>query len=147
MRSPPVRSYIHIALPSARASFAVDQAVAGEDRDQERQHAHEVRRVAQRDLALGERFVDEARPRAAAGSGCPPCTSFDDFDDVPDAKSSRSTSAVRRPAAGGVERDAGAGDAAADDEHVELLVAEAAERVGALEQRGRGSHCAQVTAR
>ena len=63
----------------------------------------------------------------------PPCTSFDDFDDVPDARSSRSTSAVRRPAGRGVERDAGAGDPAADDEHVEVLVGEAAERVGAVE--------------
>ena len=66
----------------------------------------------------------------------PPCTSFDDFDDVPDAKSPLSTSAVRRPAAGGVERDARPGDAAADDEDVELLGGQAAQRVGTVERHG-----------
>ena len=63
----------------------------------------------------------------------PPCTSFDDFDDVPDARSSRSTSAVRSPRVAASSATPDAGDAAADDEHVEVLVGEAAERLGAVE--------------
>ena len=36
MRAPPVRSYIHMALPRARASLRVDEPVLAEERDQER---------------------------------------------------------------------------------------------------------------
>ena len=54
----------------------------------------------------------------------PPWTSFDDFDDVPDAKSPLSIERGAQAAGRGVERDARAGDAAADDEHVERLVGE-----------------------
>ena len=53
---------------------------------------------------------------------------------MPDAKSPLSTSASRKPAGRGVERDAGAGDAAADDEHVEVLGGEPAQRIGAIER-------------
>ena len=135
MRSPPVRSYIHIVVPRSRASWRGQQAVAGEHRQQERQHAHEVRRGLAQDLALGERFVDEPdflllqvadaavhelrrlRRRARREVAL---------------VDERDAQAARR----GVERDAGAGDAAADDEHVEVLVGEAAQRVGAVEVHG-----------
>ena len=43
IRSPPVRSYIHIAVPSA-ARGPVDQPVGAEDREQEGLHPHEVGR-------------------------------------------------------------------------------------------------------
>ena len=60
MRTPPVRSYIHIAAPRARATFGLIDAVLAEDRDEEGQHLDQVRRVAAQPLALGERLVDEA---------------------------------------------------------------------------------------
>ena len=115
---------------------AGEQAVAGEHREQERQHAHEVRRGLAQDLALGERFVDEAdllllevadaavhelrRLRRRARREVVPLDE-------------RGPQAAGR----GVERDADAGDAAADDEHVEVLVGEAAERLGAVEVHRR----------
>ena len=67
----------------------------------------------------------------------PPCTSFDDFDDVPDAKSPLSIERGAQAPARGVERDAGSGDAAADHEDVELLGGQAAQCVGAVERHPR----------
>ena len=109
-----------------------EQAVTCEDREQEGQHAHEVRRGLAEHLALGQRLVDEpdlallevADPavhelrRLRRGARC----------DVV-ALDQRGAQAPR----GGVERDAGAGDPAADDEHVEVLVGQAAERGRAVE--------------
>ena len=110
----------------------VDEAVAAEHRDEERQHPHEVRRVAQRALALVERVVDE--PDLLLLQVAQPA--------VDELRRLR-----RRPArevvpldergaqapGGGVEGDAAAGDPAADDEDVELLGREAVERDRAVE--------------
>ena len=142
MRQPPVRSYIHIAEPSARATLRGISAVLGEDRDHERQQLDEVRRVAAQPLALVERLVDEADVallqvaqaavdelgalrRRAAGE----VVALDE----------RRAQAPR----GGVEGDAGAGDAAADDEHVERLGGEALEHRVALERRGTRASAAR----
>ena len=69
----------------------------------------------------------------------PPCTSFDDFDDVPDAKSPLSISAGAQAPARGVERDPAAGDAAADDEDVERLLGEPVQSRCAIER-----HCTRL---
>ena len=62
--------------------------------------------------------------------------SLEDFDDVPEAKSSRSTRAVLQSPAGRVEGHPGAGDAAADDQHVERLGGQPGERPVAVERLG-----------
>ena len=129
------------ALAAARAQAAAvdrhhvvevqpdaDEAVgarAVEGRHDERQRAHEVRRERDHQLALEQRLAHEAEvevlqvaqaavdelARAARGPR-----------GVVGALEQRDAVAAR----GGVERDAGAGDPAADDDDVELLLASAA---------------------
>ena len=102
---------------------AVDHPAPGQDRDEEREHPHEVGRVLERPLAFVQRLVDEPElallqvPQAAvhelralrAGAG---------GEVVPLHQRGAQS------AAGGVERHARAGDATADDEDVEPLLAE-----------------------
>ena len=118
----------------------VDQAVAAEHRDEEREHPHEVRRVAQRALALVEGVVDEPdllllqvaqaavhelrRLRRRAAREVVPLDE-------------RGAQTPRR----GVEGDAAAGDPAADDEDVELL----ATRGDRARRCGRNRASGQVT--
>ena len=66
-----------------------------------------------------------ARARNCADSASPPWTSLELCALVALAKSSRSTSATFSPRSARVARDAGAGDAAADDQEVESLVGKA----------------------
>ena len=103
----------------------VDQAVVGEHRQQERQHAHEVRGVAPQDLALGEGFVDEPDLLLL---------------EVPEPavhelrrlrrRARREVVALdergAQAAAGGVERATDTGDATTDDDDVERLGRQAA---------------------
>ena len=114
------------------SDLRVDEAVLREQRDEERQQPHEVRRVAAQPLPLAQRLVHEAHVavlqvaqaavhelralrRRAAGEVVP----LDERG--------------AQPAAGGIERHAGAGDPAADHEHVELRRRPAAPATG----RGR----------
>ena len=99
---------------------AIDQPVAFEDRQEEREDLDEVRGVVAQPLALAERLVDEAD---VAGL------------EVADAAVDQLGALRRRPGGevvgldegraqasrGRVEGDSGAGDAAADDQHVEVL--------------------------
>ena len=111
----------------------VDEPVLREQRDEERQQPHEVRRVAAEPLPLAQRLVHEphvavlqvaqaavhqlrALRRRAAGEVVP-------LDE-------RGAQA----AAGGIERHAGAGDPAADHEHVERRRAQLLQRPGAVER-------------
>ena len=144
----PAGEVVHPQGAAQRAGEpAVDQPVLREHRDEERQDAHEVRRVAQRDLALGEVLVDE--PELALLQVAEPAV--------------HELRALRRRArrevvaldergaqapARGVERDPGAGDAAADDEHVELLVRQPCERLRPVEGRrpARRVHSPEATA-
>ena len=124
-----------MAVPRARAILAFTSAVAGEDRDHERQHPHQVGGVAAQPLALGQRLVDEgdlallevaeaavdqlgALRRRARGE----VAAFDER-------------GAQAPA-GGVEGHAGAGDAAAHDQHVE--VSSARRRSMAPRSKGTG---------
>ena len=67
---------------------------------------------------------------------------MDDFDDVPEAKSWRSTRAVRRPRAAASRATPASGDPAADDEDVEALGAQSLEGLGPVEgaSEGRGAN-------
>ena len=124
---------VHPHGGTERASDApVDQPITAQHWDQERQHPHEVRCIAQRVLTLVEPLVDQPElallevadaavdelGRLRRRAGCKVVT----FDE-PGAQ----------PTARGVERTPGTGDATTDDEHVELLVGEATQRVGAIE--------------
>ena len=60
IRAPPVRSYIHIADPSARDSLRGITPTLAEHGQQEGQHLHQVGRVAAQPLALGQGLVDQA---------------------------------------------------------------------------------------
>ena len=113
---------------------AAVRALAVERRDDERQRVDEVRRQRDHELALEQRLADEAEVevlqvaqaavdelgRAARRAG-----------GVVGALDERDAVAAR----GGVERDAGARDAAADDDEVERLGGERFERVGAGDHR------------
>ena len=103
-------------------------AVAPEERDQERERGDEVRRVVEEALPLGQVLVDQAELTLL---------------EVADAAVDHLRRLGRRPRgevalldegglqapAGGVEGDPGTGDATPDDQDVELLVGEAAQRV------------------
>ena len=111
---------------------AGQETVSGEHRQEEREHADEVRGGLAEHLALGQRFVHEADlalleipdpavhelRRLRRSSRCEVVT-FDERG--------------AQPARGRVERDTDAGDAAADHEHVELLVGQTAKCVSAVE--------------
>ena len=124
-----------MADPSSR-HLRVDQPVAGEDRDEERQHPHEGGSGLAEALTLGEGFIDEevlallqvAKPavhelgrlrRRARHE----VMSLDE----------RSAQSARR----GIERDASTGDASADDQHVEVLVAQPRQRPRPVERGER----------
>ena len=133
MRRPPVRSYIHMAEPSARATcLGMMPLLAGEHRDEEGQDLDQVGGVAQQALALVQRLVDEAD--VAVLEVAQPAV-----DELGRLRRRARGEVVpldergAQPAGGGVERHAGAGDAAADDEHVEDAGAEAGEVVVAIE--------------
>ena len=139
MRRPPVRSYIHIAPPSARASFLLISPSDVNTGSRNGQHAHEVRGVAAQDLALGERFVDE-----------PDLLLLEVAEAAVDElrrlrrRARREVVALdergAQTAAGGVERAADAGDAATDDDDVERFGREAPDPFGAIE-----AHDVEVT--
>ena len=116
-----------------------DQAVgpgALEGGHDHRQRAHEVRGERGVDLALEQRLADEAEVEVLQVAQA----AVDEL-----ARARRGAGGVvglldqrdRVAARGGVERDAGAGDAAADDEHVELLGGQGVDGVGAREHHGR----------
>ena len=102
------------------------------------QHADEMRRVLERPLSFGEPLVDQAKfalvevaesavhelraPRAGTGREV---VSFHQRGS--------------KPAGGGIERDARAGDSTTDDEQVEVGVPQSPQSVVALETRTIGS--------
>ena len=111
----------------------VENAALTEQRNQERQDLHEMRRIVQQSLALGQVLVDEEvllllqipQPavhelrrlrRGARGEVV--------------ALDQRGPQAPRRS----VERHARTGDAAPDDKHVERFVGQAGLRMGAVER-------------
>ena len=111
----------------------VDQAVLREDRDEERQEPHEVRGVAAQPLPLAQGLVDEADVAVLQVAQAA----------VHELRALRRRAAGEvvaldqrgaQAAAGGVEGHPGAGDAAADHEHVERLGAQLLQRRGAVER-------------
>ncbi len=113
-------------------------AVAAEERDQEREGRDQVRGVVQEALALGQVLVDQ-----------PELTLLEVADTAVDhlggfrrrARCEVPFFDQRRPQtpARCIERDARAGDPTTDDQHVELLVGEAAQRVVAMKRVHRSS--------
>ena len=146
MRAPPVRSYIHIARAERPGELRADQHAVlavniGMRNGRTRTRCGALRGSRWRSC---ERLVDQPDLAAAAGSAGRRGRASSDFDDVPEAKSSRSTSAVRRPREAASRAHAGAGDAAADDEHVEGVLGQPAERIAAVEPAGADHRPASV---
>jgi hypothetical protein len=118
---------------------------AVEGGDDQRQRLHEVRRERDHDLTLEQRLADEAEvevlqvaqaavdelARAARGAGGE-VVALDERDAV--------------PARGRVERDAGAGDPAADHDDVEAVGRQGAQGCGSVDHRPRSVTWAQVPA-
>ena len=104
MRKPPVRSYIHIAEPRARATSGDQPVLAGEHRDDERQEVDQVGGVAAQPLALVQRLVDE--PDVALLEVAQAAVDeLRALRDVPWQNRRASTRAVRSPRVGRVEGD------------------------------------------
>ena len=105
---------------------SVDHAAACEQRDEEREDAHEMRRVLERALAFVERLVDEADLTLLEVAQA----TVHELGALR-ARARREVVALdqrgAQAPAGGVERHPGAGDATTDHQDVELLVAEPAE--------------------
>ena len=112
---------------------AGEQPVLGEDREQEGEHAHEMRRGLAQDLSFGQRLVDEPdflllqvsdaavyEFRRLGRRARRQVTFLDE---------SNAQSARR-----GIERDARAGDPPADDEHVERVVGKTTDALRAVER-------------
>ncbi len=120
MRHPPVRSYIHIAEPSARATRRGMTPSLVRIGIRNGQQLDEVRGVAAEPLALVERFVDQADvavleiPKAAVDE-------LGALRRRAGGESSRLHQRGAQTSARGVERHARAGDAAADHHDVERL--------------------------
>jgi hypothetical protein len=121
--------------PEGPRQAAVHQPVLGEDRDEERQDVDEVRRGVAQDLALAQRLVHEADlallqvAQAAVdqlgglgGGARGEVVALDQ-------------GGLQAPG-GGVEGHAAPGDAAADDEDVEVALRQAVEARGAVEVSG-----------
>ncbi len=134
MRTPPVRSYIQSALPSRPREPSVDDPAACEQRDEEREDAHEVRRVLERALALVQGLVDEADLTLLEVAQA----TVHELGALR-ARARREVVALdqrgAQAPAGGVERHPGAGDATTDHQDVELLVAQPADGRRPLERR------------
>ena len=116
-------------------------ALAVEGGDDERQRLDEVRRERDHQLALEQRLADEAEVEVLQVAQA----AVDELGGaarrargVVGALDERDAVAAR----GGVERDAGAGDPAADDDDVERLGGERFERVGAVDHRRAVSQAA-----
>jgi hypothetical protein len=114
----------------------VDQAVAREHRDEERQDVHEVWRVAQRDLALGEGLAHEAELLLLQVAD-PAVHELRRARRRADGEVAPLHERRAQPAAGGVEGTAGPGDPAPDDDDVELLGGEPVQRRSAVEVHAR----------
>ena len=132
MRAPPVRSYIHIALPSARATFGLIRPSFEKIGMRNGSSRTRCGAFAAQPLALAQRLVHEAD--VAVLQVAQPA--------VHELRALRRRAAGEvvaldqrgaQAAAGGVERHPGAGDPAADHEHVERLGAQLLQR----SRRGR----------
>ena len=120
MRAPPVRSYIHIALPSARATFGLMSPSFEKIGMRNGRSCTRCGRVAAQALALAQRLVDEADVAVLQVAQA----AVHELGRLRRRAAGEVVALDQRgaqPAAGGVEGDAGAGDAAADDQHVERL--------------------------
>ncbi len=122
--------------PECSSDLRVDQPVTREDRDEEREHAYEMGGRLAKTLPLGERLVDEpillllqvaqpavhelGRLRRRAGRVV---VALDE--------------SGAEPTSGCIEGHADAGDASADHQHVEVLVAETRECRRAIERGER----------
>ena len=109
-----------------------DAALAGEDRDEEREHLDQVRGVAQQALALVQRLVDQADV-AVLQVAQPAVHQLGRLGRRARGEVVALDEGGAQAAGGGVEGHAGAGDAAADDEHVVGADAQAGEVVAAVE--------------
>ena len=138
MRAPPVRSYIHMALPMARASFLSTHAVRPKIGMRNGRRLDQVGGVAAQALALVERFVDE--PDLALLEVAQ--AAVDQLGRLRRRARGEVVALDERgaqPTGGGVEGAPDAGDAAADHEHVE--------RVSARRRRASGRSKAPVITR
>ena len=141
MRAPPVRSYIHMLMPRARASFLgmtpPDPVKTGSRKGRSFTRCGALWMQA---LALGEGFVHEADLAllqvAEAAVGQLRGLRRGARREVVPLDQGRA-----QAAGGGVERRAHAGDATAHHQHVERIVAEAPQAVGAVEPRRAGHRC------
>ena len=136
IRQPPVRSYIHIAEPRARAILREMTPSLVRIGIMNGRTSDEMGGVLEQSLTFVQRLVDE--PDVAVLEV--PQTAVDELGALRRGPAGEVVALDERGAQAtchGVERDAGAGDPAADDQHVELLVAQSLEHRGAVE-RGSG---------
>ena len=123
--------------------LARDDAVLGEHGDHERQDANEVGCVPEQSVPFVQGLVDETDVAVLEV----PQTAVDELGALRRGPAGEVVTLDERGAQApchGVERDAGARDPAADDEHVELLVAESLEHRGAVERCS--GHCSDARA-
>jgi hypothetical protein len=109
-----------------------DAALAGEDRDEEREHLDQVRGVAQQALAFVQRLVHQADV-AVLEVAQPAVHQLGRLGRRARGEVVALDEGGAQAAGGGVEGHTGAGDAAADDEHVVGADAQAGEVVAAVE--------------
>ena len=121
-------------LAQRPAHLAVHHAALGRDRDEEGQGAHQMGGVAQQSLALVQRLVHQPDLAllevAEAAVGQLRRLGRRARGQVALVDQRHAQASARR-----VERHAGAGDAGADDQHVEGLVLQPTEGGGAVERR------------
>ena len=133
----PSREVVHPERAAdQRRQAAVDASAALQHRHQEREHRDEVRRILEQQLALRECLVDESElalveVAEATMHELGALAARARREVVP--LHERGPQTTRRR----VERDSDAGDAATDDEHVEVLVAKALQRAGPVERGAR----------
>ena len=143
MRKPPVRSYIHIADPRARATRRGIRPSLVRIGIMNGSSLTRCGRVAAQPLALVQRLVDQAHVALLEVAQA----AVDELGALRRGAAGEVVALDERRAqapGGGVEGDAGAGDPAADDEHVERLGGQALEHRGP--PNGVGTRCSADTA-
>ena len=138
--APAAREVVHPQRGGIGAGHRLgDDTVAAEEGNEERERADQMRRVVEQALALGQVLVHQAELTLLQVADAA-------VDHLRGLRGRAGGKVVLldqgglQATAGGIEGHPGAGDTAADDQHVELLVGEASQRIGAA----KGVHRARL---
>jgi hypothetical protein len=129
--APTTREVVHPQRGGVGAGHRLgDDSVAAEEGNEERERADQMRRIVEQTLALGQILVHQAELTLLQVANAA-VNHLRGFRGGAGGEVVLLDQGCFQPAAGGIEGHPGASNAPADDQHVELLVGEASQRIGA----------------